>query len=201
MLRRPVLIAIAVILLQPAAGAAAFAGERTIAVFASERILGRWVGSWFAALPKPDAAPNECESVLVEALAGAGFAFPTGPYSEPQQLEAKRLHAVFARYGDLSGMPNETVLRAGRAVAADPQAVVACGVSATPRRMKGEVCASAGCKAVDAATKRRVATAAGARCVAGSDRTTASVAAIRDACRDAGALLGPALAERYGASL
>ena len=200
-MRLPVLIALAVVVPQLVAGAVAFAGDRTVAAFASERILGQWVGSWFAALPKPEAAPNECEEILFEALTAAGFTLPAGPFSETQQVEAKKLHPVFARYGDLSGMPNETVLRAGQAVTDAPRAVVACGVSAAPRRMKGEVCASAGCKAVDAATKRRVATAAGSRCVPGADRVTASIAAIREACREAAARLGPALAERYGINL
>lgn len=182
---------------RPAAGA----GGRMLAVFASERIMGRWVGSHFGTIATDASSFNECEGELVQGLSSGGFSVPSGAFSVAQGVEARRLRTVFQRYNDVSTMPNDTAIKAADIVGRGVQAVIACGVVAAMRKPRqrnpGAICANAECKAVDVATKRRVATAAGERCADGPSGSTGAISMIRQVCREMGDTFARDLGGRY----
>ncbi|HPQ80802.1 MAG TPA: hypothetical protein PLZ86_03660 [bacterium] len=186
-------------LLSPSVGAAQTAGP-SAAVFASERIMERWVGSYFSSLPDGSAEPNECERVISRVMSESGFELPDGNFVAEQRLEAKRARAVFARYPNLSSLPNETAAASAAIVLPGAKQAVCCGVKTFHRKAKrgkaSATCAEADCKAVDTSTMKRVATGVGRVCETGDSRTTAGVAAMRRACRQAGEEISSALSGR-----
>lgn len=201
--RRPVAFLIVALAMAALWGrpAVAKASDRALAVFASERILGRWVGSSFGTTSAGGASPNDCENEIAQGLSAGGFLVPFEPLSDQQRLEARKFRVVFGRYGDVSTMPNDTAVRAAGIVGGGARAVVACGVKAAVRkprqRSAGAICANAECKAVDMAARRRVATAAGERCAERSQGAAGAVAAVRSVCREMGETLARDLSGRY----
>lgn len=184
-------IAVAMAFMPAAAWAQASAGQAS--VFASERIMGRWVPSYFSSLPDGSVELNECEALISDALTSAGFSLPSSTFSEDQRRAAKKLRPVLGRYPDLSSLPNDTAVAAADAVMPGAGLAVVCGVKAAYRKGRrgspSGLCADARCKAVDTRTRRRVATGVGQSCDFGSSQATASISAIREACRQAGATL------------
>lgn len=187
-------------------GARAAENEPAAVVFASERIMSQWVKSYFGAIADGNAQQNECEAAIAEGLGGEGIHISVNPFSETQRRDARKFRAVFGRYGDVSSMPNDVAVRAAAIVNPDAAWVIACGVSTGAKRWrKASIpmnCADASCKAVDAATKRRIVTAAGRSCIsdegsAAPGTSTANVVAIREACRDVGGRLARKMAERH----
>ena len=199
------LFAIAPLLFIAAANCAASevqpARGRSIALFASEKNMGQWSGSYFDSMQSTIYSPNSCEQALDEQLGAAGFALPKAPFSEEQRLEARKLHAVVERYADMSTIPNDTASRIALAVSPQAEAVIVCGVTVGARKAKrpapAALCATATCKAVDMKSRRRVATAASERCVPNGEPATSGGAALREACVDVGGMLAQRLGERY----
>lgn len=195
------LIAVAAASMAPAGRTAAAAEGQALAAFASERIMGRWVGSYFGTIPAESVSFNGCEGALVEGLSAGGFSVPSGAVSVAQGVEARRLRTVFQRYPDVSTMSNDTAVRAADIVGRNVRAVIACGAVAAVRKSRqknaGAICANVECKAVDITTKRRVATAAGERCAGASRDTAVAVSLIRQACREIGDTLALDLKGRY----
>lgn len=166
------------------------AEAKPVVVFASERIAGQWVKSYFSSIPSDQFKFNECEDVIGRSLTNAGFNVSQTPLDAGQVNNVRELHTVFDRYGDLSGMPNDLAVKAAAAVDSNSRAVVVCGVKTTFRKGKrgqpAAICASAGCEAIDTLTKLRRATAADEKCLAGATGPAGSVAVIRDVCGEMG---------------
>ena len=178
----------------------AAAAGRGAALFASERVGGKWSRSFFASLPDDSYAPGVCEEVLLETFASAGFEVPAPPFGEETRLEAKKLRTVFQRYHDLGTLPNDTAALAAGAVMPAFGVVVLCGANTSVKKAKkgrpAAVCAEAACRAIDAGSRQRVATSLGRRCDEGADPREAALSAVRAACREAGSTMAQNLAVR-----
>ncbi|MFA5812472.1 MAG: hypothetical protein WC956_09110, partial [bacterium] len=107
---------------------------------------------------------------------------------------------VFKRYNDVSTIPNDTAARAAAVVDSSASVVLACRavVDKPGWRMRhaADSCASARCKAVDTATRRRIATASGTRCGQSGAGNAGGLAAMREVCSDMAAQLCDRLAAR-----
>lgn len=174
-------------------------GPRPIVVFVSERIGGRQIASYFSSLPnQKDIAMNGCEEMITSQLKSRGYLLPEAPFTSKQQFDARKLRAVFLRYADADGMPNDMIAKAGGIALPGVEAVAACGIHSEEKRFRrkqsGTECAVAECKMVDAKTKRRFATASGKWCVPKGEGTSSSAVATDEACRQ----IGIALAEKLG---
>lgn len=168
------------------AGALCAAEARPVVVFASEKIAGQWVKSYFSSVSSNEFKFNECENAIGKRFSNEGVAVSSATLTAGQIKEAKALHTVFDRYGDVSAMPNDLAVKAAAIVDENARAVVVCGVTTTSRKGKrgqpSAICASAGCEAIDMTTKRRAATAADEKCLAGAEKLSGSVAVIGEVC-------------------
>ncbi len=171
-----------------------------VTFFASERILGSWIKSYFNSIPGGEANFNECEASIGEALASRGYAAAAVSFSEDQRASARRYGTVFKRYNDVSMMPNETLVRASSVVDNSASVVLACRAVVEKPGWRsggaGDACASARCKAVDTASRRRIATASGVRCSQPGEGEGGRIRAIRQACIDMVTQIQGRLAER-----
>ncbi|MFH0799706.1 MAG: hypothetical protein V2A66_05950 [Pseudomonadota bacterium] len=180
-------VASAVFLAAICAGAARAEAGSPVVVFASEKIMGEWVGSYLGSIAVGTAQPNECELAVGRALEAAAITVSVAPEGEARRRAARGLNTVFGRYGDVSTLPNDIAVKAAFVVDPRAAAVVACGVQIFASKSKaGAVCAGAGCKAIDTKTRRRVATAAGERCVDDKNSGPRDITAIRDVCGEMG---------------
>lgn len=176
--------------------------RRTVVVFASERIMGDWIGSYFNSISDDDVAFNTCEAVVGQSLREKGFDEVEPSFDAQQKKDARRFKTVFGRYMDVSSVPNNTVSRASEIVGADARYVIACSVLADSGSGKDSAfmytcCAEGSCKVVDTKTKRRVATASESSCNPNANRTTGSMAAIRAVCKNMGDELGKKIEDLY----
>lgn len=192
------------------AGAACFfyagnlcAEPRSAVVFASEKIMGQWVKSYFSSIAPGEANFNECEISVSKSFMDGGISVAHAPFEPGQIAEARKFHTVFDRYGDLSGMPNDLIVKAALIVDREAGMAVVCGVDTKGRKEKRgqpeRICASAVCEVIDVATKRRVATSADEECLIGARGVAGSVAAVREACKETGEELAEKLGKEYGA--
>lgn len=200
--RTVILFSSIIILMLGAVFSPLFGAEaRSIAVFATEKVMGQRVVSYFNAFGTPASMRNECEDSLSREINDGGFAVAGGSYSEKQKIEAKKLHAVFERYTDVSAMPNDMAVKAANIVDSGVVAVVACVVSSGNNKREtnaGSVCATGSCKAVDMKTKKRVATATGRSCIDKSDALLPlPSASVRAVCEDVGRQIAVKLGGRY----
>lgn len=172
----------------------------SIVFFASERIQGDLIKPYFDSIAGGQINFNECEGSLGNALAEKGYSINNQPITESQQIAARRLAVVFGRYTDVSAMPNNTVAQAAAIVDKTASIVVACKATADEPRWKrrktmSSSCANAYCKAVDTASKRRITTASGLKCLQQDPNSGGKLAAIREVCKEIGTQLGDNLAK------
>lgn len=173
-------------------------GPHYVSVLASEKLMGDWIGSWFKSFDGAGRSPNECEMAISDSLAQKGFVLPSIVITGKQLEESRKFHTVFARYGDLSTLPNDTAIKAAGIIDPRSVATIVCGVRAKPmKNSAGVICANVGCKAIDMKSRRRVVAEAAEKCAKGQDRMSTSLAAIKDVCRFAGDNLADKLSQRY----
>lgn len=178
------IFAVACIFFVPVGAAKAAEATGNVAIFASEKLFGKRVESFFNSISSDSLKTNECETAAGEKLGEKGFKVVDGPFGPKQIQDARGLKTLIGRYSNISSMPDDTAIKAARVMGDDVLAVIACGVSAAKkgRGLGRLVCAEAGCKAIDMKSRRRVAWSAGKNCATGNDRTTAGLLAIREAC-------------------
>lgn len=187
--------------------ASALAGSAgTVAVFASEKIMGKQIRSFFTSIGRetggpgsPVVGPNECEGAIGEKLEEAGFIVAAAPSTEERIRAARKLSTVFGRYANIGVMPNDTAAQAAAILENGALSVVVCGVVADngKKGQKGFVCADAECKVVDMKTKKRIVATAFEKCLPGVDGISGGVAAIREVCLETGGIFAGKISERY----
>lgn len=182
----------------------AFAGSAgTVAVFASEKIMGKQIRSFFSSIGRetggPVVGPNECEGAIGEKLLEAGFVVAAAPSTEERIRAARKLSTVFGRYANIGMMPNDTAAQAAAILENGALSVVVCGVVSEngKKGQKGFVCADAECKVVDMKTKKRIVATAFEKCLPGVEGISGGVAAIRKVCLETGGIFAGKIRERY----
>lgn len=163
--------------------------ERKVAVFASERVMGQWIGSYFSKVGSKEIEPNECESDVQAALQDKGIKVMPFEVDQGNLARAQEIRMVFDRYNDLSSIPNDTLLKAARVLGGEVSFAVACNVAFKDIKKRGTskmFCAEAGCKVVNAKTRLRIATSQEKWCIKAAPVSDARVIMLRDMCRFVG---------------
>ncbi len=175
-----------------------------VVVFASEKLDGDWIGSFFNTLDDGQPVYNQCEISLGETLEAMGFEVPVAKLTQDERKRVKKLKTVFQRYHDMSTMANTTAVQASRIV--DPSAGIAvlCSVEVGAKKKRWSrksafrSCAEVLCKAISTADAKRMVTHKLEECAGSGGETEASVQAIRDVCSEAGRGLGKKLMAAEG---
>ncbi|MBT3182177.1 MAG: hypothetical protein HN337_06705 [Deltaproteobacteria bacterium] len=167
-------------------------GDHTVVAFATERIEKDLINSFFSSISDGEVAKNECETALYDIFSKKGFSCDVGKFNKTQRMKARAFRTVVNRYKDLSYMPNDSTIKAASIVDRSARAVVTCGVQVDidDSGVGFEACAKGRCKAVDAASKGRIATATDSKCESNENKTTAYIGAIRDVCNSMGRSIG-----------
>lgn len=159
---------------------------KEVAVFASEKIMGQWINSYFSSANEGGAEANECEKEIRDAMLDAGINVVPFELNKEGQEKAYALHTVFDRYSDLSSIPNDTALKTAYAVGKNISAAVFCSVvvKEVRKRLRPRMlCAEAGCKVVDASTRLRSATSQDRRCSEPVQDMDSRILMMKDVCR------------------
>lgn len=181
------------------------ASDRAVVVFASQKVVGQWLKSYFSAIADGNARLGECEESITTKLGEARVSVAVTPFSQAQQRDARKFRIVFDRYGDVSSMPNDALIKAASIVNPDASAVISCGVITGSRMWRRASippnCADVSCKVVDISSKRRMATLKLRSCVDENQAEQRSVstglAIVRDACGEMGEKIASKLSEIY----
>lgn len=173
--------------------------QRPVVVLASE-VMGKNLVESFFTIGKAS-SQNECEISLGASLLSRGFKVSLPDDTPESLLKMRSLKPVMGRYKDLSSLPNVTAGKAGSIVDKLTEAVIGCQakVDVSQENDIFKACSKARCKVIDSKDLRRISAFADSACEENSDKTTATIAAVKKICEIAGQEMATAMIDHFSA--